>query len=166
MLLGVFAFLLPSCSTSRRGPSEKTTISKGSSSSSISHLRKDMVKYARQFTGAKYKYGGNGPGSFDCSGLTCQVYKKFSIAIPRTSATQASLGKKITATQAKPGDLAFFTKGSKGGKINHVALVIANDREGLRVIHSTTSRGVVIENVSHSSYWKPRLLYIRDVIGK
>lgn len=165
MLLGLFAFLLPSCSTNLRGPSKNSTISKGSGSSSESRLRKDMVDYARQFNGAKYKYGGNGPGSFDCSGLTCLVYKKFSIAIPRTSSTQANLGKKIPVERAKPGDLAFFTKGSRGGKINHVALVIANDRDGLKVIHSTTSRGVVIDNVNHSSYWKPRLLYVKDVIG-
>lgn len=190
MLLGAFAFLLTSCSTTRRSPSKNTTIPKRipsppktkalpktttppktkappkTETTKESRIRKDIVNYARQFEGAKYKYGGNGPHSFDCSGLTCQVYKKFNIEIPRTSGTQASIGKKIPQSQAKPGDLAFFSRGSGGGKISHVALVVANSKEGLEVIHSTSSRGVIIENINRSTYWRTRLMYIRNVIGK
>lgn len=178
MLLGFFAFLLSACSTTRRGPSKSTTIPKNfpsedkpsssedeSTSSKENQLRQELTTYAKQFEGAGYKYGGNGPGSFDCSGLTCSVYKKFDIAIPRTSSTQSSLGKKIPVRQARPGDLAFFSKGTNGGKINHVAIVLSYDEKGLTVIHSTSSRGVIIENVFLSNYWKSRLLYIKDVIG-
>lgn len=165
LLLGLFLFLFASCSTNRYAPSKSTTSSRKSPTTKKSAMRDDLVKYALQFDGAGYKYGGNGPKSFDCSGLTCQVFQNFNVAIPRTSSTQATLGKKIRVEDARPGDLAFFSKGTRGGGINHVALIISNQKEGLTVIHSTTSRGVIVDNISHSSYWKPRLLYIRDVIG-
>lgn len=165
MLLAGFAFLLSSCSATRRTPSKSPTTTKGNRPDRKNALRSDIVDFALQYKGASYKYGGNGPKSFDCSGLTCEVYKKFNVVIPRTSSTQGTQGKKIPQTQAKPGDLAFFRKGSSGAKINHVALIISNGREGLMVIHSTSSRGVIVENISKSTYWKPRLLYIRDVIG-
>jgi hypothetical protein len=31
-------------------------------------------------------------------------------------------------------------------------------------VHSTSSRGVVVENISTSKYWKPKILFARDVI--
>ncbi len=164
MLLGFFAFLLPSCSTTRRHAPRSSTVHKSPRPSKKANLRKDMVSYAYQYRGAKYQYGGNGP-RFDCSGLTYKVYQKFNIQLPRTSGSQAVVGKKIPTHQAKPGDLAFFRKGSNGGKINHVALVVANGKAGLKVVHSTTSRGVIVENVNESSYWKARFLYVRNVIG-
>ncbi len=164
MLLGIFAFLLPSCTSTRRTPPRSSTTSKHPKTSKEVQLRKDMVKYAYRYEGAKYQYGGNGP-RFDCSGLTVKVFENFDIRLPRTSSSQATVGKKISAQQARPGDLAFFSKGKSGGRINHVALIVDNDNGGLKVIHSTTSRGVVIDNISESSYWKPRLLYVRQVIG-
>jgi hypothetical protein len=44
-----------------------------------------------------------------------------------------------------------------------VALVVANDRQGMQVIHST-SRGVVIDNVSESDYWRPKVSSARRVL--
>ncbi|MEL6638480.1 MAG: C40 family peptidase [Bacteroidota bacterium] len=164
MLLGIFAFLLPSCTSTRRTPNRSSTAAKGAKNSEEVQLRKDLVRYAYRYEGAKYQYGGNGP-RFDCSGLTTKIYDNFNIQLPRTSSAQAAVGKKIPTPQARPGDLAFFSKGKSGGRINHVALVVDNDRQGLVVIHSTTSRGVVIDNIHQSSYWKPRLLYVRQVIG-
>ena len=81
--------------------------------------------------------------------------------ISRTSNTQAKEGRKISLRSAKPGDLIFF---GKGRKVSHVALVTQNTKSGVFVIHSTSSRGVIEENVSNSSYWKSRLLFVRDVI--
>ncbi|MEL6845503.1 MAG: NlpC/P60 family protein, partial [Bacteroidota bacterium] len=65
----------------------------------------------------------------------------------------------------KPGDLIFFSKNGRG-KISHVALVVDHDREGISVAHSTTSRGVIVENISNSRYWKPKIKFARDVISR
>ena len=139
---------ISSSNTSRKGTTEHT-------------LRKDITRFAVRQEGAKYKYGARGPRHFDCSGLTCYIYKEYGIELPGGSYNQARLGRKISTRQARPGDLVFF---GRSGKVNHVAVVLKNSSNGLEVIHSTSSRGVIRENVSKSTYWKKRILFVRDVI--
>ena len=126
-------------------------------------LRKDMVKYSKKFLGTPYKYGGKKPKTgFDCSGLTNYVYQNFGMQLSAASRYQAKDGKKVSPKFALPGDLLIF--GSKG-RINHVAMIVQNDKKGLFVIHST-NRGVVIDNILESSYWKSKMMYARKVIGE
>ncbi len=125
--------------------------------------RATAVKEAQKLKGKKYKYGGTSPKGFDCSGFTSYVYQQIDITLPRSSSAQSQKGKKITAGAAKPGDLLFF-KLSKKGKISHVAMVVSNDKDGLVVIHSTTSRGVIQEKIDDSAYWAEKLLYGRNYI--
>ncbi len=128
-----------------------------------SKLRQDMVDFGKKYLGVPYKYAGKKPSTgFDCSGLTCYIYQEFGMKIGAASRFQANDGTKIKTSQTLPGDLVIF---GKSGKINHVAMVVRNDDEGLFVIHST-SRGVVIDNILKSSYWKPRIMYARRVIGE
>ena len=126
-------------------------------------LRKDIVDYAHDYIGTEYVYGGKTPDGFDCSGFTCHVMKKYDVKLPPVSASQAKEGKKVKMKNAQPGDLVFFRK-TPAGKIFHVALVVDNDdKEGLKVIHST-SRGVVVDNISKSDYWRPKISIVRDVL--
>ena len=126
-------------------------------------LRKDIVDYAHDYLGTDYVYGGKTPDGFDCSGFTCHVMKKYDVKLPPVSASQAKEGKKVKMKNARPGDLVFFRK-TPAGKVFHVALVVDNDKkEGLKVIHST-SRGVVVDNISKSDYWRPKISIVRDVL--
>ena len=126
-------------------------------------LRKDMVEFGKKYVGVPYKYAGNKPSTgFDCSGFTCYIYQNFGMKLDRVSSHQAKNGKKVQAKFTLPGDLIIF---GKSGKINHVGMVIENSREGLFVIHST-NMGVVVDNIMKSSYWKPRIMYGRRVVGK
>lgn len=126
-------------------------------------LRKDIVDYAHDYLGTEYVYGGKTPDGFDCSGFTCHVMKKYDVKLPPVSASQAKEGKKVKVKNAQPGDLVFFRK-TPAGKVFHVALVVDNDgKEGLKVIHST-SRGVVVDNISKSDYWRPKISIVRDVL--
>jgi cell wall-associated NlpC family hydrolase len=128
-------------------------------------LRLQVLDYARQHLGTKYRYGGNTPKEgFDCSGFTKYVMDKVDVAITRTSRSQENEGKKIKTKNVKPGDLVFFRR-SPVGKVFHVSIVVENSDEGLIVIHST-SRGVVIDNISKSSYWSPKLSSARDVLSQ
>jgi cell wall-associated NlpC family hydrolase len=160
--------------TDRNTPTPRTTpttTSSGSSSGSTAErvsdrearLRQDIVSYAKQQLGTKYKYAGKSPRTgFDCSGFTYYVMNNFNVDLSPSSRAQENQGKKIKVSDAKTGDLIFFRR-SKTGAVFHVALVVSNDREGLKVIHST-SRGVVIDNLYASSYWKPKISTARDVL--
>lgn len=107
----------------------------------VSQVRINLVNYALQFVGNKYVWGGNSlTKGVDCSGFTKQIYKKFGVTLPRTSYTQPSAGKKIKASQAKPGDLFFY--GDSDG-INHVAIYIGNGK----IVHAANKRdGIKISN--------------------
>lgn len=107
----------------------------------ISDVRIDLVNYALQFVGNRYVWGGNSlTKGVDCSGFTKQIYKKFGITLPRTSYTQPKAGKKIKASEAKPGDLFFY--GDSDG-INHVAIYIGNGK----IVHAANKRdGIKISN--------------------
>ena len=127
-------------------------------------LRTDITHYAKKHVGARYRYGGKSPTGFDCSGFTSFVMHQFDIPVSGPSYSQESLGKKIKKEDARPGDLVFFRK-RKGGKIFHVAIVYDNDREGISVVHSTSSRGVVIDHLEKSSYWRTKVMTVRDVVS-
>lgn len=144
--------------------SETTTTTKKGDNNNISKKRQEVVAYAKKQLGASYYSGGKGPTRFDCSGFTSYVLRKVDVDIPSVSRSQATEGKKVDLKKAQPGDLIFF-KRTPASKVFHVAMVVNNSKDGIEVIHSTSSRGVVIDNISKSSYWKPKISSSRDVIG-
>lgn len=127
-------------------------------------MRAEMIDFATDLLGAKYKYAGKDPrGGFDCSGFVYYVMRNFGITVSGSSRSQAKEGRSIPVNQARAGDLIFY-KRSRTGPVFHVSLVVSNDRDGLVVIHST-SRGVVIDNVTKSSWWRPKVSSARRVIN-
>ena len=123
-------------------------------------LRNRILGTAKKYMGTKYVYGGKKPPGFDCSGFITWVMNKNGIKINGSSSMIAKLGKKKSLKSLKKGDLVFFGKGSK---VTHIAMVVEND-EVLKVIHSTSSRGVVIDEISSSKYWKKKYLFGKSVI--
>ncbi len=127
-------------------------------------LRMDIVDYADNYKGTKYTYAGRDPRKgFDCSGFTYFVMKKYGIELSPSSRLQEKQGRSIRVKDVKPGDLIFYRR-SPLGRVFHVSLVYANDPDGIKVIHST-SRGVVIDNITTSSYWAPKISTARDVVA-
>ncbi|MCS6929691.1 MAG: C40 family peptidase [Saprospiraceae bacterium] len=125
--------------------------------------REEIVRYAQTFIGTPYKYGSRNPQKgFDCSGFTSYILSKFDVPLSAGSRVQALQGKRVPLSEVAPGDLLFF---GRKGRIRHVALVVENTPGGIVCIHSTR-RGVVLENVHASSYWRPRILFARDVLGE
>ena len=126
-------------------------------------LRQEVVAFAKEYLGTRYHYAGKDPRGFDCSGFTYYVMHKFDIELPPSSKHQEDEGAAVSVKEVQAGDLVFFRR-VKVGKPFHVALVVSNNQDGLKVIHST-SRGVVIDNVSESDYWKPKVSSARDIIS-
>ncbi|WKB36256.1 C40 family peptidase [Terrilactibacillus sp. S3-3] len=60
-------------------------------------------------------------GKTDCSALTQKVYKKAGISLPRTSQAQAKVGKAVSKSHLKAGDLLFFYTGRRG-VVSHVGI--------------------------------------------
>lgn len=128
-------------------------------------IRYDIVDHARELLGIKYKYGGNKPKEgFDCSGFTRYLYQNAGLDLPRVSRDQANLGKLKNFGNARPGDLVFYRKG-RPASVFHVSVVVDVKPGELWVVHATSSRGVFRENILASSYWKPKIYQVRDVLN-
>lgn len=126
-------------------------------------FRSDVTGYAQNFTGLRYRYAGRSPKTgFDCSGFTSYILDEFQVKVSACSRTQSTQGVKIPLNDVQPGDLIFF---GRPGYVHHVAMVVDNTPEGIFVVHSTCSRGIMVENISTSKYWKPKILFARDVIS-
>ena len=82
---------------------------------------------AKSKLGKKYKWGGNGPYQYDCSGFTKEVFAKTGIKIPRVSRDQAKVGKKIGKSQLQKGDLVFFHS-KKSKVVDHVGIYLGNGK--------------------------------------
>lgn len=126
-------------------------------------LRQKVVDFAQQFVGTGYRSAGKTPAGFDCSGFTGYVMGKFDIQLSASSRYQEKDGIPVKVSETLPGDLVFFRR-DKNGTVFHVAIVLSNDEDGLFLIHSTSGRGVVIDNLNESSYWKAKYATARRVI--
>lgn len=126
--------------------------------------RDSLVVFAMDYLGTPYKWGGESKAGIDCSGFTAKIINNFRAKIPHSCKKQSSLGKKVE--KYKKGDLAFMGYMSKKGpQPSHVAIVASDYPEPLKVIHSTTSKGVRFDMISTSKYWAPKLLFIVDVLN-
>ncbi len=77
-----------------------------------------VVKMAAKQKGDPYRRGGDGPKSFDCSGLVQYSYKLAGKKISRTSQSQLQY-KKISKGKKRPGDIIIFLD---GGRAYHAAI--------------------------------------------
>ncbi|MER7465762.1 NlpC/P60 family protein [Streptomyces sp. NPDC097981] len=76
--------------------------------SSASESGKKAVRFATGQIGKPYKWGAEGPDSFDCSGLTSQAWLAAGKGIPRTSQEQLRLLPKVAIKDMRPGDLIIY----------------------------------------------------------
>lgn len=111
----------------------------------VSDVRVDLVSYACQFVGNPYVWGGTSlTHGADCSGFTLSIFAKYGIYLPHSSAAQANCGRRISASEAQPGDLFFYG----GGRISHVAIYIGNGQ----IVHASSARtGIKISNAFYRS---------------
>ncbi len=139
--------------SSSSGSSSSNKSSGGSSGDSSSNSSGSVVgsgdgssiaSYELQFVGNPYVYGGTSlTNGTDCSGFSQSIFRKFGISLPRTSGEQAGVGKKISVSSARAGDLIFY---AKNGHINHVAICIG----GGRVVHaSNPTTGITTSNINY-----------------
>ena len=118
--------------------------------------RDAVVIEARGCLGAPYRWGGDSPAGFDCSGLVCYVYNRvYGITLPHNSAALHRRGRTVTLRNAARGDLLFFGEGRRS-PISHVGIYIG----GQEFIHASSSRGVIVSRLS-DSYYSRRLIAVK-----
>jgi len=103
------------------------------------------VSFARSVIGTPYAYAGNGPGAYDCSGLTVAAFRAAGISLPRTSFAQFGMGAPVSRANIQAGDLVFFNAAGPGA--SHVGIATSNS-----TAISATTHGVR-EHAIGDSYW-------------
>lgn len=112
------------------------------------------IAYARAQLGKPYVFGGEGPGSFDCSGLTMKAYAYAGIYIGGHSVndqwyTAASRGQIVSSSQRQAGDLIFW--GSGPGSFYHVGIYIGG---GMMIAAPTEGDVVKVQSVWGSPWYQ------------
>ena len=90
----------------------------------------DILNLMVKYLGIPYKWAGDSPSGFDCSGLMQYVFRQAGISIPRTAASQAAgSAQRVAYKDARPGDLLYFREDSADpSRISHVAIYIGNGK--------------------------------------
>lgn len=119
-------------------------------------LRSEIVTYALQFVGNRYKYGGTNPNTgVDCSGFTSYVMRHAAeVELPHSSGGQSRMGRQVSSSEMRPGDIICY---GSGKRINHVALYIGNGQ----IVHASTEKTGI--KVSRWNYRTP--VRIVNVLG-
>ncbi len=105
-----------------------TSVSAGSQAAQIA------VDTALAQQGKPYVWAAEGPGSYDCSGLTAYAFRAAGISLPHSSRLQSQMGQAVSRDQLQPGDLVFFYS-----PVSHVGIYIGNGQ----MVHAPTSGDVV-----------------------
>ena len=109
------------------------------------------VKYAISQLGKPYRWGADGPKSFDCSGLVQTAYRAAGVGLPRVSRQQYGAGTHVSLRRLRAGDLLFYAKDTSNPRtIYHVAMYLGAGR----IVEAPNPRAPV----RIASMWRPGLL--------
>ncbi len=114
-----------------------------------SDLGKKIAKYACQFIGNPYVYGGTSlTNGADCSGFVYRIYGNFGYSLPRTSYEQRSAGRSVSYDEAQPGDLICYD--------GHIGMYIG----GGKIVHASNAKiGIKVSNATYRT-----ILAVRRIV--
>lgn len=118
---------------------------------------KPIIDTARKLLGVPYRFGGETPAGFDCSGLVQYVFGKHGKRLPRMADEQFKVGSAVELKKLEPGDLVFFSTYEKG--VSHCGIYLGEQQ----FIHASSSRGVMVSRLD-DVYWKPRYMGAKRIL--
>jgi peptidoglycan DL-endopeptidase CwlO len=86
------------------------------------------ARFACSLIGKPYVFGSEGPGTYDCSGLTKAAWASVGVSLDHYTKDQYGETSPVSRADLQPGDLVFFFPGS----LHHVAIYIG----GGEVVHA------------------------------
>jgi len=108
-----------------------------------------LMQASTKYEGQPYVFGGNSPSTgFDCSGIVQYAFSQIGIKLSRTAQNQYDQSTKVSANEAKPGDLVFF-KGTYNcpDYITHVGIFVGNNK-----MYQSGSSGIGYADLNKSYY--------------
>jgi len=105
--------------------------------------------------GRPYKYAGDTPAGFDCSGLVRYSYLTAGMDLPHGTKSLMGITRSVGLKNARKGDLLFFVQ--EGKKYSHVGIYVGNDR----FVHAPSTGGKVRKDSITDRYWKEHYLDTR-----
>jgi cell wall-associated NlpC family hydrolase len=108
---------------------------------------------ALRMVGTPYRYGGESPGGFDCSGLIRWAYGRVGVDVPHNSHALYSVGRVVPRSQLATGDVLFFSG------LGHVGLYLGG---GLMVHAPYSGKHVELVRLDETNYGR-RLIGARRV---
>ena len=115
-----------------------------------------LKDFYEKWQGVPYRWGGATPTGVDCSALVQIAYANtWQIALPRTTTQQSSVGRRVTPSHARYGDLVFF---HITGQEKHVGLYLGQQK----FIHASSSQGVMISRMDNP-YWASHFWQFRHI---
>lgn len=116
--------------------------------------RQQIVKEALSLLGKGYRYAGNGPDAFDCSGFVHSIMSSFGINTARNSSGICKAGTEVGINGLRPGDIV--------GRPGHVGIYIGN---GCFVHAAETASGVIADSVAIYNSSSAAFSAYRNVVG-
>jgi peptidoglycan hydrolase-like protein with peptidoglycan-binding domain len=133
---------------SKQGPPKQT-------SSKPSGRGARVAAVAKRYLGIPYRWGGESPGAgFDCSGFVMYVFSRVGVSLPRVVSAQYRVGKPVSRSELRPGDIVFFDS------LGHDGIYIG----GGRFVHSPSSGDVVKISSIHEGWYHSRWVGARRVV--
>jgi len=109
----------------------------------------NMLHKIENWIGAPYKLGGASHWGIDCSQFARKVYSSVSNSfIGQTCRDIIGRVQRLSQVQLKPGDFVFFK--IHGPSASHMGVYLGNNK----FVHSSTSKGVMISDLTEPFYQK------------
>lgn len=148
-LLMIAAMMFTGCGSSRKSAVRRGSTATAELPAATPKVARDLVAEARAWLGVPYAWGGSTRQGADCSGFLVSVYRDAAgITLPRTTSEQRDSCIPVNRNQLAVGDILFFSSAKSSDKIAHVGMYVGNGR----MIHASSSRGVVEDDLSLKYY--------------
>lgn len=107
--------------------------------------------------GTPYARGGTTMGGFDCSGFVQWTYKNMGIELPRTAREQSQVGRTVSYSDLRIGDIVTFRHPRRGW---HSGIYMGNDQ----FVHSPSRRQRVRYSSMSDPYFRDNFVAARRVV--